>query len=161
MKNIKFLLIGLVAAFALSGCGDSSEDNPGPGPIGGDGSVIGDWHLVSWSTLAAADIYISFSEGGSFKLYQRLYSPEYVYLDGTYSYSDRTLSGKYSDNTPWGGPSYRASFNADGTQMTLTSTAREDDVAVYVKAEIPSEIVSGAVKPSLKSRSSEEMPRFL
>lgn len=159
MKNIKLLLIGLVATFALSGCGDSSEDNPGPGPIGGDGSVVGDWHMVSWSTLAAADIYVSFGEGGSFKLYQRLYTPEYVCLDGTYSYSDRTLSGVYTGNLPWGS-SYRASFNADGTQMTLTSTAREDDVAVYVKAEIPSEIVSGAVKPSLKSRASEDMPRF-
>lgn len=160
MKNIKLLLIGLAAAFALSGCGDSSKDTPGPGPEGGDGSVIGTWHMVSWSTLAAADIYVSFSDEGSFKLYQRLYTPEYVYLDGTYSYNDRTLSGVYSGNIPWGS-SYRASFNTDGTRMTLTSTSREDDVAVYVKAEIPAEIISGAVKPAQRSRASEELLRFL
>lgn len=30
MKNIKLLLIGLAAAFALTECGDSSKDTPEP-----------------------------------------------------------------------------------------------------------------------------------
>lgn len=156
MKSIKLLLIGLVAAFALTGCGDSSKDTPGPET--GDGSVIGEWHMVSWSSLTAADIYISFSEAGSFQLYQRLYTPEYVHLDGTYTFDKPTLSGKYSDNTPWGSPSYRVSFNADGTRMTLTST-KSDDVTVFAKAAIPAEIISDAVEASPQSRASE--PRFL
>ena len=62
MKSIKLLLIGLAAAFALTGCGDS-KDTPEPE---GDGSVVGSWHLVSWSTLQSADVYLSFSEAGSF-----------------------------------------------------------------------------------------------
>ena len=161
MKNIRLILIGLAAAFALTGCGDSSKDTPGPGPENGSGSVIGQWHMVSWSTLTAADIYLSLDEAGSFHLYQRLYKPEYVHYDGTYSYGDATLSGKYSDNTPWGSPSYRVSFNADGTRMTLASTADTGDTAVFVKAEIPSEIVSGALESTPQSRSCEEMPRFL
>lgn len=158
MKNIKLLLIGLTAAFALSGCGDSSKDTPEPEPENGNGSVIGQWHMVSWSTLTAADIYLLFDEAGSFQLYQRLYKPEYVHLDGSYTYEKPTLSGKYSGNTPWGSPSYRVSFNADGTRMTLTSTT-SDDVSVFVKATIPSEIISGAVEASPQSRASE--PRFL
>lgn len=75
MKNIKLLLIGLAAAFALTGCGDSSKDTPEPE---GDGNVVGSWHLVSWSSLQSADVYLSFSESGSFDIYQRLYKPEYV-----------------------------------------------------------------------------------
>ena len=99
MKNIKLLLIGLAAAFALTGC-------------------------------------------------------------GTYSYDKPTLSGRYSDNTPWGSASYRVSFNADGTRMTLTSTSSTSDVSVFVKAEIPSEIISGALESTPQSRA-EDMPRFL
>ena len=160
MKNIRLILIGLAAVFALTGCGDSSKDTPepGPGPENGNGSVIGEWHMISWSTLKAADIYLSFDEAGSFHIYQRLYKPEYVHLDGHYTYDKPTLSGKYSDNTPWGSPSYRVSFNADGTQMTLTSTT-SDDVSVFVKAKIPSEIISGAMEASPQRRASE--PRFL
>ena len=78
MKSIKLLLIGLAAAFALTGCGDSSKDTPEPE---GDGNVVGSWHLVSWSSLQSADVYLSFSESGSFDIYQRLYKPEYVHLD--------------------------------------------------------------------------------
>lgn len=37
MKSIKLLLIGLAAAFALTGCGDSSKDTPEPE---GDGNVV-------------------------------------------------------------------------------------------------------------------------
>ena len=97
MKSIKLLLIGLAAAFALTGCGDSSKDTPEP-------------------------------EG--------------------------------DDNTPWGSASYRVSFNADGTRMTLTSTSSTSDVSVFVKAEIPSEIISGALESTPQSRA-EDMPRFL
>ena len=61
MKSIKLLLIGLAAAFALTGCGDSSKDTPEPE---GDGNVVGSWHLVSWSSLQSADVYLSFSEIG-------------------------------------------------------------------------------------------------
>lgn len=157
MKNIKLLLIGLAAAFALTGCGDPSKDTPEPE---GDGNVVGSWHLVSWSSLQSADVYLSFSESGSFDIYQRLYKPEYVHLDGTYSYDKPTLSGRYSDNTPWGSASYRVSFNADGTRMTLTSTSSTSDVSVFVKAEIPSEIISGALESTPQSRA-EDMPRFL
>lgn len=98
MKSIKLLLIGLAAAFALTGCGDSSKDTPEPE---GDGNVVGSWHLVSWSSLQSADVYLSFSESGSFDIYQRLYKPEYVHLDGTYSY-DNPRSAAGTATTPRG-----------------------------------------------------------
>ena len=119
MKSIKLLLIGLAAAFALTGCGDSSKDTPEPE---GDGNVVGSWHLVSWSSLQSADVYLSFSESGSFDIYQRLYKPEYVHLDGTYSYDKPTLSGRYSDNTPWGSASYRSPHPKAGPKICRGSS---------------------------------------
>lgn len=99
MKSIKLLLIGLAAAFALTGCGDSSKDTPEPE---GDGNVVGSWHLVSWSSLQSADVYLSFSESGSFDIYQRLYKPEYVHLDGTYSYDKPTAQRPVQRQHPVG-----------------------------------------------------------
>ena len=44
--------------------------------------------------------------------------------------------------------------------MTLTSTSSTSDVSVFVKAEIPSEIISGSLESTPQSRA-EDMPRFL
>lgn len=164
MKNIKSLLIGLAAVCLLAGCGESSgEDNPQPGGGAdiGDGAVIGQWHMVSWSTLTEADIYISFTGTGTFDLYQRLYTPGYVHLNGQYALKDRTLSGIYGDNIPWGS-SYAVTLNSDKTRLTLTSAVNGDDVSVFVKAAIPDEIRNGVLSPSaLQARSDEELVRFL
>lgn len=161
MKNIKLLLIGLLATFAFTACGSSSDDDPATPPTVGSGEVKGEWHMIAWSALSAADVWLSIGEDGTFDLYQRVYTPDYVHLDGTYQLADGTLSGRYSDNVAWGS-SYRVSFNGDGSQMTLTSTANGGDVAVYVKAAIPAEIKDGSLSASaLKSRSAEEMVRFL
>lgn len=159
MKNIKLLLIGLVAAFAFTACGSSSNDDPTP-PPSGSGEVKGEWHLIAWSSLTAADVWLSIEEGGTFNLYQRVYTPHYVHLAGTYALTDGTLSGRYSDNVSWGS-SYAVSFNADGSQMTLTSTANGGDVSVYVKAAIPAEIKDGSLSTSALQSRGEEIPRFL
>ena len=67
MKNIKWLLIALAAACLTTACGGSSDDPGQPG--NGNGNVVGEWHMVSWSTLTAADIYLSFDDAGAFDLY--------------------------------------------------------------------------------------------
>lgn len=160
MKNIKLLLIGLIAAFALTACGSSSNDDPEPKPSG-SGEVTGEWHMISWSSLTAADIWLSIDKNGTFNLYQRVYSPQYVHLAGTYALTESTLSGRYSDNVAWGS-SYQVSFYENGSQMVLTSTANGGDVSVFVKAAIPEEIKNGSLSASaLQSRTGEEQPRFL
>lgn len=157
MKSIKLLLIGLLAACACAACGSGSSEET-PGPQTGGGTVVGEWHLVSWSSLSAADVYLSLAENGTFELYQRLTKPVYEHFDGTYRYADGTLSGVYGDGVAWGA-SYRVSFGAGGSQMTLTAGA--DDVAVFVKAAIPEEIRSGELGAKASARTSEEAPRFL
>ncbi len=149
MKRIEFLWIVLVALFATTGCGSSSDDDPEPAPAAF--SVAGEWRLVSWSTLSTADIYASFDQTGTFELYQRLYTPEYRYLHGTYTYVNSVLNGVYSDAVAWGS-GYRVSFNADGSQMTLTAERDTADVSVFARATIPDEVRSAKSENSVQAQ---------
>ncbi|MDE5623356.1 MAG: hypothetical protein K2I62_01820 [Alistipes sp.] len=157
MKNIKWLWIVLAAA-CLTACGGDSDD-PGKQPGSEDGTVAGQWHMVSWSTLTAADIYVSFDEDGTFELYQRLTKPTFEHFSGSYSYAGGTLSGVYSDDAAWGN-SYRVSFQAGGSQMTLTGVSGTADVALFVRTTIPEEILSGELEASAVPVRSDAL-RFL
>ncbi len=159
MKRIEFLWFVLVALFATTGCGGSSDDDPAPAPAPASFSVAGEWRLVSWSTLSTADIYASFDETGTFELYQRLYTPEYRYLHGTYTYANSSLNGVYSDAVAWGS-SYRVSFNADGTQMTLTAERDLADVSVFARATIPDEVRSAKSENSVQAQTKSGDVRF-
>lgn len=159
MKICKIFCVALASLALLSGC-SKSDDGGGNGGGNGDGSVIGQWHLVSWSALSSADVYLSFSETGAFEIYQRVYSPSYVHYNGSYSFDKGVLSGLYSDGNPWGS-SYKVTFQSNGTQMTLTSATSSGDVAVFVQSTIPDEILSGDLTSSPQSRSGEEPFRFL
>lgn len=157
MKSIKTILLGLAAMFALAGCGETNKIET---PKGSDGSIVGEWHLVSWSSLNAADIYMSFGDNGTFDIYQRLYKPTYSHYEGTYRISDNTLSGTYSDGTAWSNASYVIGFSDNGNRLTLTGTTA-GDTAVYVKEPIPSYILSGELGTKLTTDEPEEEPRFL
>ncbi|MCM1150665.1 MAG: hypothetical protein NC209_00870 [Alistipes sp.] len=159
MKNIKWLWTALVAACMLTACGGDSSDDPGTQP-GDETSVVGEWHMISWGQLTAADIYLSFDQDGTFDLYQRLTKPSYEHFDGKYSYVGGKLSGVYSDDVPWGN-TYEVSFGADGSQMTLTGIAGTDDVAVFARMSIPDEILSGELEAEALQVRSQETQRFL
>lgn len=160
MKNIKIFWVLFATLAVLSGC-SKSDDNNGGGGGEGEGTLVGQWHMITWYGAAAtADVYLSFTEEGTFDLYQRIYTPMYEHYNGNYSYRDGKLSGEYSDNVSWGSD-YRVSFSADGKQMTLTSTSSTGDVSVYEKTTIPEDILSGELTPSTQSRTDKEEFRFL
>lgn len=159
MKNIKAIVFGLAAMLTITGCGKTTKiDTPKPS----GGSVVGEWHMVSWSnsTLDGADIYLSFDNDGSFNLYQRLYKPTYTHYEGIYKLSGSTLSGTYSDGTAWSGTAYTIEFADNGNSLTLTGT-NSDDVSVYVKEPVPSYILSGELGTKLTGDEPEDEPRFL
>lgn len=157
MKNIKTIFFCLAAVLAFAGC---DKPNEKPTPDKTDGSIIGQWHLVSWSTLSAADIYLSFGKDGKFNIYQRLELPTYSHYEGTYSLNGKTLTGSYSDGTAWGNASYTVGFSDNGTKLTLTG-ATTDDVAVYAKESIPEYILSGELGTRLADEDMENELRAL
>lgn len=146
MKSFRYILSAVLAVLAMASC---NKNNPEQKPEWtSEGSVTGTWHLLSWTALTSADIYVSFNENGTFDLYQRLYSPTYEHLTGSWDLNAGILSGEYDDGTSW-----RADYNflisTSGDEMILTATHDADDKATYVRAGIPEEILSGDL--SLKS----------
>ena len=160
MKICKIFCVALASLALLSGCSKSDDGGNNNNNSNGNGAIVGQWHLISWSTLSSADVYLSFTDNGAFEIYQRVYSPLYVHYNGTYTYSGDVLSGLYSDGKPWGS-SYEVTFQSDGRRMTLTSTVSGSDVAVFEQATIPDEILSGEFSSTQQSRSGEEPFRFL
>ncbi len=159
MGKSTIYIIMAVAALLLPSCGKSPEAED---PEQRSGSVVGRWHMVSWSSLTSdeADVYISFGEDGRFDLYQRVYTPYYVHYDGTYSQQGDIVTGTYSDGTSWN-TSYVASFNAEMTRMTLTGSTDGADIAVYDSISgIPEDVTSGELGPKA-SRSVSVDFRFL
>ena len=75
------------------------------------------------------------------------------------------LSGKYSDNTPWGS-SYEESFDESGNTLTLVSDPSVGEVSVYTRASIPASVKGGATVhegplPAPPARCYSDDPVFL
>lgn len=156
MKRIKLLAVLTAAIVMLAGCGEKK------GPEAGetDGEVAGTWKMVSWSNTSAAEVYVEFAADGSFDLYQRVFSPFYEHFEGTWSADGKTISGKYSDGKPWAS-TYDATFYKDGEEMQLTRTGSPEDVSVFVRGEIPGDILSGELGVKSESESNSSSFRFL
>lgn len=158
MKHFRYYIAAaIIAVTALTSC---RKDNPVPDGGSSSGTITGSWHLVSWAGLTDADIYVSFNEDGSFDLYQRLYSPAYEHLTGSWTLKDNILSGSYDDGLPWR-TDYNVRINASGDTLTLAATDNADDKASYNKAEIPEDILSGDLSLKSSERPDSQGLRFL
>lgn len=156
MKSYKYILAAIFAILAMASC---RKDYPAQNDeeVQAD-ALTGTWHMISWASLTSGDIYVSFNKDGTFDLYQRLYSPIYEHLTGSWSLDGNILSGSYDDGASWR-TDYSVLLKSHGNEMVLTATDDADDKATYAKAEIPDEILSGDL--SLKSaESAETAPGF-
>lgn len=135
MKSIFKLFLVLAIAVASVSCGSKDEAV----------SVAGEWELMDMelNTKSAqigsekVEVYISFTEDGQFALYQMLGAGRFEKYSGTYTLSGKSLTGKYSDGSPWGN-TYDVSVS--GTTLTMTATVGSTDVYVYEKCTIPSDV---------------------
>lgn len=159
MKTIKLLLMAAVAIVTMTACGGKSED--GPTPPSQNGTVVAQWQLTAWSALPTTDavVYAEFHKDGKFDLYQRLYTPAFVHLTGTYKYSKGHLSGTYSDGVAWL-HTYNVSFANEGQSMRLTAADDATDVADYEQTVIPTEIIEGTLSES-RAAITDAVVRFL
>lgn len=111
-------------------------------------SITGDWNITSVTTKSAVigsqtvDVYLRFSEDGTFSMYQKTGSARYECFTGTWTLDSRVLGGKYSDGTPWAA---RYNVSREGRTMTLESITTPVEVSVYTETSIPQNVISDAI----------------
>lgn len=139
MKNFKILAVALLSLMVLCGCEPNNNGNKQTS------AVVGEWHIESWDNAAPAfDVYLTFAEDGTFTIYQQIYTLNYEYYEGIYTYNpDTSLSGVYADGTPWE-CTYKVSVSEDGSQLTLESVETVAITSVYFKEAVPEEIKAEA-----------------
>lgn len=146
MKILRHIAsLAAIAAMTCSCERPETDEIPGkdPGVTPADAGVLsGSWHMISWGTMTAPDIYIDFRTDGTFDLYQRAYSPYYEHFDGTWTLNGSTMEGNYSDGTPWRS-SYTVSLDENASELALTDTFDPEDVSRFIRAAIPEDIISG------------------
>jgi hypothetical protein len=149
MKNIKiFALLLAVAMFVVSCDKPSNKKN--------ENVIAKEWHIESWCNQTPEfDVYIAFSEDGTFSIYQQIFSLNYVRYSGTYTAANGVLTGVYEDGSVWDS-TYDYTISADGSQLTLTSQGNAAEVSVYVNEVIPE-----AVKTEAANTRSVEVEPFL
>lgn len=139
----RYIHIILAAAFALFFSGCSKETAPAV-----DDGISGEWRLTSWNGTAPGEdfsVYMALSSDGSFTLYQKVYTPTFERLDGTYSADGTIFSGTYSDGEPLSAV-YTYGLSQDGITLTMTATGTEnDDISIYTRTNIPDEVLSAPV----------------
>lgn len=151
MKIFKMLSLAAALLFAVA-CGEK-ENNPNGPSVGGWDNLEKEWKLVSVDGVANDfTVYISF-EGGSFALYQQVYSWDYVFYDGQYSVDGDVLSGTYFDGGAWK-TSYTGGVSEDGNILTLKSNESLPVTYIYEACTIPEDIKAEATA----TRAAEVVP---
>lgn len=123
-------------------------------PTGGDTSAIeGVWHLTSWRGAEPSfDVYMDITATGGITLYQRIDSRYWDVYQSTAFVENGIISGVYTDNVAWG-----TSYNlvVDGDTMTWTSIADAEDISIYTRSTLPTNM------PTAPTRAAAPAERFL
>lgn len=165
MKKIISVAVMLLWAALITGCGPVNKDTLAK-------DIIDQWHLVenpliSNDTKDIIDVYVEFKIDGTFTLYQKDFSTPIYYniYSGSFSLGEGgIIAGKYSDGKNWGATSgYKAEVVKEGDKatLTLTNVDKPEDVSVYEKCTIPSEVKGATVKMISRGESVFDIVRFL
>ena len=135
---MKKLLMMAACVLALVACKKEGGD-PTPASEG----VVGIWELASVTTKASVgdvqvSVYVDFTNGGNFTLYQKIGEGRYTKFTGTYTLtSDSKLAGSYGGGSTWG--PYDAAVS--GETLTLASAGGKE-VDTYKKiSAIPENVL--------------------
>lgn len=140
MKRIYAIAAMMLLCLVATGCPDK--------PIEEVTDIRGEWQLSQITTKASiggqtVDVYIAFNDGGSFELYQMLGTGRYRKFEGSWTLTDKVLSGSYTGGTPWGS-SYDVEIDENRTQLVL-ATQDGSEIHTYRKASIPYDVKNNAL----------------
>lgn len=129
MKKILYIMAAaLIAAVSCQKDGDRVLEQ-----------ISGEWHYSATESGVAEDVYVAFSEDGTFEIYQKIGEGPYWYSTGDYKLDAESmvLSGVYTDRYPW-----KYTYKVSVSDKTLTMTAVEQDghSVTYTRESIPVQV---------------------
>ena len=157
MKSLKIWSLVALLAMALVGCGKDNDDQGGNNPKPNEqADIVGKWHLISWCGAAPEfDVYVEFTNGGKFNIYQQTWTFTYQYFTGSYIIENGILMGVYSNGADWIA-NYRYEV-ANSKLLILKNKVNPNEVSIYEPSVVPSWIVEEATT----STRSEDVVPFL
>lgn len=101
--------------------------------------LSGDWHYTATENGVAEDIWVSFDQSGTFEMYQKIGEGPYWQSQGEFTLDAdaMTLSGVYSDRTPW---KYTYKVSVGGSSLTMTAVGQEGYSVTYARETIPAQV---------------------
>ena len=119
-------------------------------PIGDDTSAIaGVWHLTSWRGAEPSfDVYMDITATGGITLYQRIDSRYWDVYQSTAYVESGVISGVYTDSVAW---STSYSLSVAGDTMTWISTTDSQDISVYTRSTLPTNMPTASTRAALPS----------
>ena len=148
MKRIFYIFAAAAVLFLAASCQKEADRMVA--------KLAGEWHYTAEENGVTEDIWVSFSEDGTFEMYQKIGDGPYWHSEGEYSLDAETkvLSGVYSDRYPW---KYSYKVSISDKTLIMTAVELETYVVTYEKAEIPVEVR----QKSLPLTKSESVERYL
>lgn len=148
MRNIFKILVIFATVMAFTSC--KPED------VRFKESLVGDWHFEGEENGVTIDVWLSFSDDDTFKMYQLVGEGAYWSSTGKYYYDLQKgiISGRYSDQTPW---AHDYQFDVESGRLTLTPVGNEAPATVYRREAIPAEVIANSL-PLTKSEGVETVP---
>lgn len=137
MIKLKNIVLAFAVLAAVVSCGKKAEK-----PL----DITGEWNLTRVETKAttigdqSVDVYVSFASDNTFEIYQMLGTGRYRKFSGTWTLTEKTLDGKYSDGTLWG-----STYEVEIAEDVMTLSSASGEVSTYKKSSIPDSVKSNAI----------------
>ena len=136
MIKLKNIVLAFAVLAAVVSCGKKEKSL----------DITGEWNLTRVETKSttigdqSVDVYVSFASDKSFEIYQMLGTGRYRKFSGTWTLTEKTLDGQYSDGTLWG-----STYEVEIAEDVMTLSSASGEVSTYKKSSIPDSVKSNAI----------------
>lgn len=143
-KFISNLIFATFVALGLASCTKTDKNLE---------RLSGEWHWQGIEADVELDVYVAFQTDNTFELFQKIGEGAFRHYSGTFTFDGKTLTGVYSDKTPW---RYSYEVLLDGDNLTMNYIGEEKSIT-YVRQSIPFTVRHHYTEP-LKSAADENVP---